>query len=585
MGVVLLLAAILPSGTSAAATLSVTLAQAATGYVAATNKATVQVTVGAPDASGPWSWSVAVRGTTVATGSSTQPTITVSVTNDCSITTMSVSASVSDATGATGGAASTLDRSLCPPPPAYPHAGDRILAGPTLTEASFVDRLRAVGSPALPEAHAIYQTLVTGGVNPAFALAMFQAESHSGTRGYAVTTKNWGNILFYDWEVAFGATPYKPGNGYTYARYQTWLASVRAYVDLLGRYWTSGYRTVSSASARWLGTVEGSDRHLTYLNNIVSVMRILPDDAVPVMTGLSVPASGRAKVAVSWSARDNLAVTGYQLKQRRGTGAWSAPSLVTGRSTTLTLTTGTWTIAVRATDAAGNWSGWRSDTIRVDAGVPAMTRLRVSQSVVRSVDGGFGAVWGATDDIGVTRYQWRTLRGPEGAVATTSAWITGRSGSFHLAAGTWQLEVRARDAAGNVSPWRAARVVVPGDDRGVTFSSGTVRRVAANAYHRTLTTTAVAGARFQVTGDASGFVLVGRVGPSYGKLVVTVDGTATTIDTGTLSGRRVTAVHDRVLLFSVALTPGSHTVEVRNLGTTGRPTIALDALGFIRPAP
>jgi len=552
------------------------------GYVASTNKATVQVTVGASGASAPWSWSVAVRGTTVATGSSTEPEVTVSVTNDCSITTMSVSASVSDATGATGTIASTLDRASCPPPPAYPHAQDRILAGPTLTEQSFVDRLRAVGSPALPEAQAIYETLVAGGVNPAFALAMFHAESHSGTRGYAVTTRNWGNILFYDWEVAFGATPYKPGNGYTYALYPTWLASVRAYVDLLGRYWTSGYRTVSSASARWLGTVEGSDRHLVYLNNIVNVMGILPDDAVPVMTGLSVPATGRARVAVSWAGHDNLAVTGYQIKQQRDGGAWSAPSLLTGRSTTLALTTGTWKVAVRATDAAGNWSGWRSATIRVDAGVPAMTGLRVSQTVIRSVDGRFGATWAATDDVGVTGYQWRTRREPDAAATMTSGWMSARSGSFHLAAGTWHLDVRARDAAGNLSPWRAVRVVVPRDDRAVTFSAGTVRKFATGAYHGTLTMTAIAGARFQTTASAAtGFVLVGRVGPSYGKLVVTVDGTAAIVDTGTLSGKRVVAVHDRVLLFSVALTPGSHVVDVRNLGTAGRPTIAIDAFGFI----
>ncbi len=570
-----------PTVTTAAA-VTVALAQSAVSYSASTNRAQVRVTVTPTGAEAPWSWSVAVRGTTVASGSSSDPSVSVTVTNNCSITTQSVTATVTDNASQTGSAAATLDRSLCPPPPDVPHARDKILAGPTLTEASFVDRLRAVGSPALSEGRAIYRTLVDGRVNPAFALGTFHAESHSGTRGYAVTTKNWGNILFYDWEIEYGATPYAPGNGYTYAKYPTWLASIRAYVALLNRYHVAGYTTVSSASAHWLGTIEGSDRHLRYLNNIVAVMKILPDDAVPVMTGLSVPTSSRAPVAVSWSARDNLAVTGYRYKYRKGSGAWSATASTTSRRVNLPLTTGTWTVAVRAADAAGNLSGWRSDTVRVDSGIPAMTGLRVSQSVVRTADGRFTAAWSGTDNVGVTRYQWRVRKSPDGTPSSAVS-TTRRSGSFGLGAGTWYLEIRALDAVGNASPWRSVRVLVPRDDRAFSFSAGTVRRTGASFYRGTLTTTSVRNAKLVTTStDGDAFALLGRVGPGYGKLEVTVDGVSKVIDTGFLGTRRATIVHDRVLLFSVRLTPGAHTVTIRNLATTGRPTIAIDGLGFSR---
>jgi hypothetical protein len=37
-----------------------------------------------------------------------------------------------------------------------------------------------------------------------------------------------------------------------------------------------------------------------------------------------------------------------------------------------------------------------------------------------------------------------------------------------------------------------------------------------------------------------------------------------------------------VLLFSTRLTPGPHTVTIKNLATAGRPTIAIDGLGFMR---
>ena len=122
-------------------------------------------------------------------------------------------------------------------------------------------------------------------------------------------------------------------------------------------------------------------------------MSILPDDAVPVMTALSVATYSRASVAVAYAARDNLGITGYQIGKKRGsTGSWSYET-TTSKSTTLTLVSGWWTIAVRATDAAGNWSAWRYVRVSVDSSAPAMTALKGSYVVVRSVDGRFSASW------------------------------------------------------------------------------------------------------------------------------------------------------------------------------------------------
>ena len=559
------------------------MSQSGVSYDATTNKARVRVTINASGAVAPWQYTVAVRGTTVATGSSSAASASVTVTNDCSITAQSVTATVTDAQSRTAGTASTLNRALCPPPPDYPHAGDRILAGPTLTEASFIDRLRAVGSPALSEGRSIYRTLVAGGVNPAFSLGTFHAESHSGTRGYATTTKNWGNILYYAWTAEFGATPYAPGNGYTYAKFPSWLASIRAYVDLLQRYDRNGYTTVSSASARWLGTPEGSDRHLRYLNNITAVMKILPDDAVPVMTGLTVPSKGRADLAISYSARDNLGVTGYQIRKKRGaSGAWSYQN-ATSRSVTLSLpATGWWTIAVRAIDAAGNRSAWRTDTVYVDAGIPTLTVLRASQTIVRSVDGRFTVSWSGTDNIGVTRYQWRTRSRPAGAPSAMTS-TTARSGTFRLGVGSWDLSVRAVDAVNNVSPWKTIRIIVPRDDRAFAFDTGTVRRTATTAYRSTLTANAKPGSSLTLTSDdGTALYVIGRVGPAYGRMRITVDGVSTTVDTGFYKGERATRNIDRVILFSTSLTAGPHTVTIENVGSKSRVTIALDAIDFAR---
>ena len=112
------------------------------------------------------------------------------------------------------------------------------------------------------------------------------------------------------------------------------------------------------------GDPPGSKRHLRYLNNIVEAMTILPDDARPVMTRLSVPSRSRARHG-RLAATDNRGVTGYQVKRRKGSHPWSSRRTLTTRSTVFTLATGTWTIAVRAKDAAGNWSAWRKDTVKV----------------------------------------------------------------------------------------------------------------------------------------------------------------------------------------------------------------------------
>ena len=231
----------------------VAISQSALSFDSATNRAMVTVTTIAPGAQVPWTWTVAVRGRVVASGSSSATSVTTTVMNDCRITSMSVTSQITDSLGRTADAATTLSSSLCPPPLARRYDRDRILAQPTLSKASFVDRLRAADSPALAAGPAIYRRLLRAGVNPAFALGMFHAESHSGTAGYAVTTRNWGNILFYPWTREYGATPYAPGNGYTYARFPTWRASVRALCALFKRYWHDGYRNVGTTSAHWLG--------------------------------------------------------------------------------------------------------------------------------------------------------------------------------------------------------------------------------------------------------------------------------------------------------------------------------------------
>jgi hypothetical protein len=352
-------------GPAAIGAAEVSLAQQPGAYDPSSDRATVTVSVAPLGFDATWQYAVAVRGSVVRSGTASGGGVTVEVSNRCAIRSQSVTVSVTDATGHVASDAAILDRSPCPPLAVAPHQRERILARPTLGEASFVDRLRATGSPTLRKGGKIYRTFLKHGVNPAFALGMFHAESTSGTRGYAVITRNWGNLLYYSWLRRYGAVPYKPGNGYTYANFPSWGAGVRACAALLRRYDRAGYRTVSTASARWLGTRVGSKRHVRYLTNIVEAMALLPDDARPSITALDVPRRHRSPVVVRWSAADNIGAVAYRIKVKRAGGDWRSPRTTTKRSASLDLKPGTWVVAVRAFDASGNGSAWRKDTVRV----------------------------------------------------------------------------------------------------------------------------------------------------------------------------------------------------------------------------
>ena len=566
-----------PASTAAAGPITVTITQVAVS-ISSTNIESVDVTGHFSGFTAPYHYVISVRGVAKASGNATAAVLTKRLANNCSITTQSVTITITDAVGVVGTTSATLNRSLCPAPPTANHAADHILAGPTITRASFIDRLRAVNSPAYSSGSSIYTELLAQGVNPAFALGLFHAESGSGTKGYARTTLNWGNMLYHSWQDVYGAVPYAPGNGYTYARFPNWLAGVRAFAHLVVLYDGAGYVTVSQASAHWLGTYEGSTRHLTYLRNITNVMTLLPDDAVPKMTGLSAPAKVPGRFQIHFSAKDNLGVTGFQVRTRRGTHSWSAPMPMPPAGV-LSLASGSYRIGVRATDAAGNWSAWRYIDVVVDASVPVMRELS-APLLVRSTDGSFTVTFRATDNKAVTRYLIKTRKGATGTWSAVST-QAGRSRTFTtLGAGTWYIAVAARDAIGNVTPWKIATVVVPRDDRAFQFDLGTVRRHNAADFRGTDTSTSRAGAKMTVQFTGDRLYLIGTTGIGKGKMRVTIDGVSTIVDSGRYAGRPETTTHHRVLLLSKWLSAGAHTLVITNLATAGRPVITIDAIGW-----
>ena len=214
-----------------------------------------------------------------------------------------------------------------------------------------------------------------------------------------------------------------------------------------------------------------------------------------------------------------------------------------------------------------------------DVTAPTMTALS-APSLITSADGSFAATFAASDNVGVANYEVRTRRGAAGTwSAPTVQHATART-FIGLAPGTWYIDVRARDAVGNLSAWRESVVVVPTDDRAWSFSAGTTRRTGSSYLRGTATTTQTAGARMKLTFSGSSFSLLGTAGRSNGRMRINVDGHAFIVDTGYYKGARATGNHYRVVLFSRNLTNGKHAVTITCLATAGRRTIGIDAAGW-----
>ena len=194
-----------------------------------------------------------------------------------------------------------------------------------------------------------------------------------------------------------------------------------------------------------------------------------PDTQAPsTPAGLTVSGTTSSSVSLAWTAStDNVAVTGYQILRAPGTSGGSFAQV--GTSTTPSFSnTGlaastTFRYQVRATDAAGNVSAVSSTvTATTQSGGGGDTQAPTVPGNLRTTgttSSSIALAWNAsTDNVGVTGYQiWRAPGASGGTftqVGTSTALTFNNTG---LAANTtFRYQVRAVDAAGNVSAFTSA---------------------------------------------------------------------------------------------------------------------------------
>ncbi len=185
-----------------------------------------------------------------------------------------------------------------------------------------------------------------------------------------------------------------------------------------------------------------------------SVVITLPDITSPTVTAFVIPATSSSLVVSvsSFTATDNLAVTGYLLTETSSTpsaglGTWTTPA-----PTTYTFATaGSKTLYAWAKDAAGNVSSSLNDSVNItlpDITSPTVTAFVIpstSTSLVVSVSS-----FTASDNTAVTGYLLtETSSTPSAGLGT---WTGSAPTTYTFAtAGSKTLYAWAKDAAGNVS--------------------------------------------------------------------------------------------------------------------------------------
>jgi chitodextrinase len=184
-------------------------------------------------------------------------------------------------------------------------------------------------------------------------------------------------------------------------------------------------------------------------------------DATPpsAPTSLTAIAASTAQINLSWTAStDNVGVTGYRVERCQGGGCSNFAQIATSTGTTFNdsglLASTAYSYRVRATDAAGNLSGYSntaSATTQGDTTPPsAPTNLNATATSGTQINLSWTA---STDNVGVTGYRVERC---QGSGCSTFAQVGTPTGTTFSDTGltpstAYSYRVRATDAAGNLS--------------------------------------------------------------------------------------------------------------------------------------
>jgi hypothetical protein len=323
----------------------------------------------------------------------------------------------------------------------------------------------------------------------------------------------------------------------------------------------------------------------------------------PSVTISSKPAGTSTNSSPSFAFTSNMSSPIYECSlelasQASVFTACTSPKAYSGKAA------GTYKFVVKATDPSGSWvsssyqfaiSAPSGDTQAPTVpGVPSAVIAPAGSTVGADTDSPASGIpvrvsWTAsTDNVGVAGYQ--LSYSTNGGAYVTAGNTTGAAVTMTIPAGatTWRYQVRAFDAAGNLSASAtAASVISVALDQETTTSritySGTWTNAssAANSGGATKYATATsASATYKPVSGTNQVAVVMSTGPSSGKASIAIDGgTAATVDLySATAGTRSVVLSSATLSATTA-----HTIVVKPLGTknTASSGTRIDLDGFV----
>jgi fibronectin type 3 domain-containing protein len=220
-------------------------------------------------------------------------------------------------------------------------------------------------------------------------------------------------------------------------------------------------------------------------NSAVTITATFADTTAPsAPTALAAPVVGTTQLGLSWTAStDNVGVTGYRVERCQGVGCSSFGQVAAPTATSFSdtgLAAGTsYSYRVRATDAAGNLSGYSAvvsaATTSTSSGDATAPDIPAGLTAVALSTTQINVSWGAsTSKIGVTGYRVERCQGASCSSFVQVAAPTGtRFRNRWLTPGTtYSYRVRAVDAAGNLSGYSTVVTATTPNASGTTTTSG-----------------------------------------------------------------------------------------------------------------
>ena len=280
----------------------------------------------------------------------------------------------------------------------------------------------------------------------------------------------------------------------------------------------------------------------------------------------------------------DAAYNGVALADGEVTWAVEGPGAISAAGRYSATAAGTATVAATARGIQGT----ATVTVRLDTYAPvarAPTHALVAATGLGSSTIPIRVSWAAATDQGrgVAGYElerylgaaWMTV--PLAKAASTSVTVGLAPGRVH------RFRVRAVDRAGNTSAWATAGAfrlgAVQETSTSVLRKGRWTARLSPSFSGGRAISAQVAGATVRITFTGQQVAWVSAVGPSRGQARVYVDGAyVRTVDL-----RSASSAARRIVDVESWTSPGRHTLEIRVVGTSGRPRVDVDA--FLSTAP